>query len=128
MARTRTRSPEEVDRVEEDPMVVTVAVSVAVSVVVVVVVAVAVAVVIGVTVTEITQLQNIHLKEKMTDGPISELTITEPGHRPSQFKKISDVLPVLCTDQNYQGLDEVLRTGCDPVETDLMPDYLDANL
>ena len=29
---------------------------------------------------------------KMKDGPISKLTITETGHRPSQFKKISDAL------------------------------------
>ena len=33
-------------------------------------------------------------KEKMKDGPISELTITETGHRPSQFKKLWDALPV----------------------------------
>ena len=63
----------------------------------------------------------------MKDGPISKLTITKTGHKPSQFKKISDALPVLCADKNYQGLDEVLRTGRDQVETDFMPDYPDAN-
>ena len=64
---------------------------------------------------------------KMKDGPISKLTITKTGHRPSQFKKISDALPVLCTEKKYQGLNEVLRTGRDPVETDFIPAYPDAN-
>ena len=64
---------------------------------------------------------------KMKDGPISKLTITKTGHRPSQFKKISDALPVLCADKNFRGLDEVLHTGPDPVKTDFMPAYPDAN-
>ena len=63
----------------------------------------------------------------MKDGQISELTITETGHRPSQFKKICDVLPVFCADKNYQSLDEVLRTGRDLVEDDFLPAYLNAN-
>ena len=63
----------------------------------------------------------------MKDCPISKLTITKTGHRPSQFKKISDALPVLCADKNYQGVDEVLRTGRDWVEIDFMPAYLGAN-
>ena len=67
-------------------------------------------------------------KGKMKDGPISELTITEIGHRPSQFKKLYDALPVFCTDKNYGGPDEVLRTGHDQVEGDLMPPYLNATL
>ena len=64
----------------------------------------------------------------MKDGPISELTITETGHRPSQFKKLWDALPVFCADKNYGGLDEVLRTGRDKVENDFMPAYPNANL
>ena len=60
---------------------------------------------------------------KMKDGPLSKLTITKTGHRPSQFKKISDALPVLCADKNYRGLDEVFRTRRDPVKTDFMPAY-----
>ena len=67
-------------------------------------------------------------KGKMKDGPISELTITETGHRPSQFKKIYDALPVFCADKNYGGLDEVLRTGRDKVEDDFMQAYPNANL
>ena len=64
----------------------------------------------------------------MKDGPISKLTITETGHRASQFKKISDALPVLCADKNYGGLNEVLLTGRDKVEDDFIPAYPDANL
>ena len=67
-------------------------------------------------------------KEKMKDGPISELTITERGHRPFQFKKIYDDLPVFCADKNYGGLNEVLRTGRDKVKDDFMPAYPNANL
>ena len=62
-------------------------------------------------------------EEKMKDGPISKLTITETGHRPSQFKKISDALPVLYADKNFQGFDGVLWTGRDLVKTDFMPPY-----
>ena len=67
-------------------------------------------------------------KGKMKDDPISELKITETGHRPSQFKTIYVALPVFCADKNYGGLDEVLRTGRDQVEDDFMPDYPDANI
>mmetsp|Transcript_53708 Transcript_53708/g.58269 ORF Transcript_53708/g.58269 Transcript_53708/m.58269 type:complete len:184 (+) Transcript_53708:125-676(+) len=63
---------------------------------------------------------------KIKDGPISKLTITETGSRPTQFKKITDALPVLCADKNFQGLDEVLWTGRDLVETDFMPIYPNA--
>ena len=65
-------------------------------------------------------------KEKMKDGPISKLTITKTGHRPSQFKKIRDNLPVFCTDKNYQGLNEVLRTRRGKVKDDFMLAYPDA--
>ena len=67
-------------------------------------------------------------KGKMKDGPIFELTIKETGHRPSQFKKIYDALPIFCTDKNYGGLDEVLCTGSDKVKDDIMRAYPDANL
>ena len=53
------------------------------------------------------------LKLKMKDGPIFKLTITETGHRPSQFKKLYDALSTFCADKNYCVLDEVLRTGHD---------------
>ena len=63
----------------------------------------------------------------MKDSPIYKLTITETGHRPSQFKKIRDALPVFCAGKNYGGLDEVLRTGRDQVEDDFIPAYPNAN-
>ena len=50
---------------------------------------------------------------KMKDSPISKLLVTETGHRPTQYKKIVDTLPVLCADKNYQGLDDVIRNGID---------------
>ena len=62
----------------------------------------------------------------MKDGSISKLLITKTGHRPIQFKKIIDTLPVLCADKNFQDLDEVLRTGIDLVESNFMPTYLNA--
>ena len=63
----------------------------------------------------------------MKDILISKLTITETWHRPSQFKKISDALPILCADRNYWGLNEVLHTGCDQAKIDFMSAYPDAN-
>ena len=65
-------------------------------------------------------------ERKMKDGPIFKLTITKTGHRPTQFKKITDTLPVLCADKNFQELNEVLWTEHDIVETDFMPPYPDA--
>ena len=67
-------------------------------------------------------------KGKMKDSPISELTITETGHRPSQFKKLYDALPVFCLDKNDGGLDEVLSTGHDQVEGDFMLPYPNATI
>ena len=63
----------------------------------------------------------------MKESPISKLTITKTGHRPSQFRKLCDALPVFCADKNYGGLDEVLRTGRDKVEDDSMLAYPNAN-
>ena len=83
----------------------------------------AVAAAITVTITETSRSQNVLSKEKMKDGPISELTIIETGYRPSQFKKLYDALPVFCADKNYSGLDEVLRTRHDQVERDFMLAY-----
>ena len=63
----------------------------------------------------------------MKDSPISKLTITKTKHRPSQFKKICDALPVFCADKNYGGPNEVLRTRCDKVKDDFMLAYPNAN-
>ena len=62
----------------------------------------------------------------MKDSLISKLIITKTRHKTSQFKKISDALPVLCVDKNYQSSNEVLRPGRDLVETDFIPPYPNA--
>ena len=64
----------------------------------------------------------------MKDGQISKLTITETGHRATQYKKIIDTLPVLCTDKNYRGINDVLQNKIDLVEVDFIPIYSDTNL
>ena len=66
-------------------------------------------------------------KGKMKDGPISKLTITKTGYRPSQFKKIYDALPIFFANKNYGGFDEVLRIGRDKIENDFMSVYPNAN-
>ena len=67
-------------------------------------------------------------KGKTKEGPTSKLTSTEAVHRPSQFQKIYDALPVFCADKKYGDLDEVLCTGRDQVKDDFMLDYPAANL
>ena len=64
---------------------------------------------------------------KMKDGPISKLIITKTGYQPTQYKKIIDTLPVLCADKNYRGIDDVIQTENDLVETDFMTNYPDAD-
>ena len=59
----------------------------------------------------------------MKDGPISKLLIIKTGHKFTQYKKITDTLPVLYAGKNFQGLDEVIQTGHNLVETDFMPTY-----
>ena len=63
---------------------------------------------------------------KMKDGPISKLLITKIGRRPTQYKKITDTLPLLCTDQNYQGINDVIWNKINRVETDFIPIYPNA--
>ena len=62
----------------------------------------------------------------MKGGPISELLITKTGHRPTQYKKITNTVPVLCVDKNFWNLNEVIWTEHNLVERDLMPTYPDA--
>ena len=60
----------------------------------------------------------------MKDSPISKLIITETRHRPTQYKKVIDTLPVLCADKNYQGLDDIIWNGINLlVEADFTPQY-----
>ena len=62
---------------------------------------------------------------KMKDGPISKLLITITGHRPTQLKKITDTLPLLCADKKFRGLDEVFQTGLDLAKMGFMLTYPD---
>ena len=62
----------------------------------------------------------------MKDCPIFKVLITKTGHRPTQFKKITDTLPLLCLDKNFHGLDEVLWIGTNLVKVDFMSPYPNA--
>ena len=62
----------------------------------------------------------------MKDSLISKLLITKTGHRPTQYKEITDTLPVLCADKNYQGINDVIRNRIDQVKKDFMPTIPDA--
>ena len=66
-------------------------------------------------------------EENMKDGSISKLLITKTGHRPTQYKKIVDTLPVIYVDTDSGGLYEVIWTGNDLVEIDFMQTYLNVN-
>ena len=57
----------------------------------------------------------------------SKLTITNTGHRATQYKKVIDTLPVLCIDKNYQGINDVIWYRIDLVEADFIPIYSDAS-
>ena len=64
---------------------------------------------------------------KIKDGLISKLIITKTGHRPTQYKKIINTLPILCADKNYQGINDIIQTGTDLVKTDFILLYPEAN-
>ena len=59
----------------------------------------------------------------MNDGCISKLTITETGHRATQYKKTIDTLPVLCADKNYRCIDDVLCNWTNLDKADFTPPY-----
>ena len=63
-------------------------------------------------------------KGKMKDGCISKITITETGHRATQYKKIIDTLPVLCADKNCRCINDVLSTWINLDKADLTLPYL----
>ena len=59
----------------------------------------------------------------MKDGYIYKMTITESGHQANQYKKIIDTLPVLCVDQYYRCIDDVLCNWIDLDKADFTPPY-----
>ena len=50
-------------------------------------------------------------REKMKDGCLSKLTITESSNRAIQFKKIVNDLPVYSVDKGYQYIDNIILTN-----------------
>ena len=106
MVRPETKTSEEVDGAKEIPL--------------------GEAMVIAVTVAETRQLQNMHLKEKWKTVRVPNYQ-TKTRHRPTQFKKIIYTLPVLCVEKDFRGLNEVLPTCIDLVETNFMLTYPAAN-
>ena len=63
----------------------------------------------------------------MKDGSIFKLIITKTRHQLTQYQNIIDTFPILCTDKNYQGIDNVTWTRTNLVETNFIPPYLNAN-
>ena len=59
--------------------------------------------------------------------PICKLIVTKTGYQPTQYKNIVDTLSILCADENYWGIDDVIWTEKDLVETNFMPTYPNAN-
>ena len=90
---TGTKSPDEVDGAKEALVVEAAAVAV--------------------TITETTQLLKYLFEEKMKDGCISKLIITDTRHQATQYRRIIDTLPVLCADKNHRGIDDMLCNRID---------------
>ena len=61
----------------------------------------------------------------MKDGYISKFIITKIGHQATQYKKIIDTLPVLCTDKNFRYIDDVVCTWTYLQEATSLPPYPD---
>ena len=66
-------------------------------------------------------------KERMKNSLIFKLIINKTGHKPTQYNKVIDTLPVLCADKNYQGLADVILNGINLVEADFTQSYLDTD-
>ena len=100
MVRTGTKTPEEVSRAEEVPLAE------------------------ACNGCGNTMIIKFAFEGKMKDCPISKLLITKTGHKPTQF---TNTLLVLCAYKNFRGLNEVLGTGIDLVESNFMPTYPNTN-
>ena len=62
---------------------------------------------------------------KMKDGCLNKLIITECSHRATQFKKIHNVLPVLCAYKGFNFIDNVIRKNKELEKVDHLPVYPD---
>ena len=63
---------------------------------------------------------------KMKDGLLFKRTITEGGQRPTQYKKIIDALPVICTEKGYRFIDNLICMNAKLLETTIIQTYPDA--
>ena len=59
----------------------------------------------------------------MKNDCLSKLTITKSGHQTTQYKKIMDALPILCTDKNYRYIDDVFCRWTKLCEAAFLPAY-----
>ena len=64
----------------------------------------------------------------MKEGCLSKLTITKTGYQATQFKKVKDVLPVLCVDKNYRYIGDIVCTWTKLPEAAFLPPYPDQAL
>ena len=63
---------------------------------------------------------------KMKDGHLTKLAITEGGQQATQYKKVTDALPVFCADKGYRFINDVIRTNIELLEAAFLPIYPDA--
>ena len=62
----------------------------------------------------------------MKDGYLNKLVITECFHRATQFKKIHNVLSVLCGDKGYKYVDDIISKNKELDKVKHLPTYPDA--
>ena len=67
-------------------------------------------------------------EDKMKDACLHKLTITECSHQATQFKKIHNALPVLCTDKGFRFISDIICTNKELLKTNHLTIYPDANL
>ena len=53
------------------------------------------------------------------------MTITETGHRATQYKKIIITLPILCVDKNYRCIEDVFHIWMNLDKANFTPPYPD---
>ena len=47
-------------------------------------------------------------EDKVKDGCLHKITITEGSHQATQLKKIRDALPILCANKNFKYLNDII--------------------
>ena len=67
---------------------------------------------------------NYSFEGKLKDSFLSNLTITKSGHWLTQLKKILDVLPGHCQDNNYKYINGIIITNTEPTQAHFLFVYL----